>query len=372
MTPDQERALLDATRLGLDDDLREAYKRMLDLIRSGVPAVEAVDSAMAAFTGQYADLLAEGFSAVLAMSVGTESVLDIQVGPVKLSQRLYAHSQSTGAVVRGIVERHAKGFQDAKRLTLEIYEGYGFRADEPLKISPQNRDLPRYLRDELLRDKDLRGELARHFARVQASTIRTASLRASYLEYIDALESGAGWKVLEKKLDTAFYERTRYFANRIAQTELHRAYSLRDAAELDGDQDVEWVQWRMSPSHPETDICDYFAGVNRYGMGRGVYPKGQAPVAPAHPHCRCVLSPRLDLTGRTPGKFRTDADGLFINSLTEQDAARVAGSRAKLDEVKRGRSPWGVHNSTIDLQYQVKTLDQSVREFSQLARTVSP
>jgi hypothetical protein len=51
------------------------------------------------------------------------------------------------------------------------------------------------------------------------------------------------------------------------------------------DPDVQWVQWRMSATHPEVDICDYLSSVDRWGMGPGVYPVGQAPVPGAHPHC---------------------------------------------------------------------------------------
>jgi hypothetical protein len=77
----------------------------------------------------------------------------------------------------------------------------------------------------------------------------------------------------------------RYFANRIAQTELHRAFTTKQAADLMEDEEVEWVQWRLSVTHPRPDICDLHAHVDRYGLGPGVYPKPLAPLPPAHPHC---------------------------------------------------------------------------------------
>lgn len=359
MTPEQERALLDATARGLDDEVRAAYQRMIELIRAGVAPRDAVEQVMQSFVGEFAQTMATALSGLMAAAVGAEAVMALEVGAVSLSRKLYAQAEQTAAVVQGVVDRHAKGFQDARRLALELFEGYAFREAEPLNLRPGNQQLPQYLRSELLRDPGLAGELQRYFARLQAEKVRTPALRAAYLELLDAMERNAGWRVLEKKLDTAFYERMRYFANRIAQTELHRAYAERQALELMDDGDVEYVQWRLSPSHPETDICDYFAGVDRYGLGKGVYPKRLAPVAPSHPHCRCVLSPRLDLTGRRGGDQK-DADRAFFRGMSEQEAARAAGSKAKLAQVMAGADPLAVHNATIDPAYRVRTVEQVV------------
>lgn len=109
-----------------------------------------------------------------------------------LSKRLYKEARATGAVVTGIVNRHAKGWQSARNLTLEVFEGYGFKEKEVLNLSPRNPKLPKYLRDELLTDPGVQGELARHFARAQALRVKTPALKAAYLEYLDAIEQG-GW-----------------------------------------------------------------------------------------------------------------------------------------------------------------------------------
>lgn len=360
MTPAQEKALLDATARGLDKDLQDAYQRLLELMREGVVPRDAVTAVMETFTGQYQELLTTAFSAILAQSVGTAAVEQMQVGALSLSSRLYSQTQQTAAIVQGIVDRHAKGFQDVRRLTLEIYEGYDFREVEPIKMNPRNSALPKYMREELLTDPGLAGQLQRHFTKLQAQQLRTPALRAAYMEYLDALEKGKGEKVLARKLETAFYEKMRYFANRIAQTELHRAYSLREAQIIDDDPDVEYVQIRMSPTHPETDICDYYAGVDRYGLGRGVYPKKVAPVPPFHPHCRCLLRPRLDFSLGTKTKEVKDADQKFIRSMGDE-GAKVMGSKEKLQAVLSGANPNDVHNATIDPAYRVKVVQEVVR-----------
>lgn len=225
ISPRQEQSLLDTVALGIDDDLRAAYRRLIDLIGEGMPPRDAVAAVLETFTGQYAQTLADGFSAILERSVGSASVLAMKVGEVSLSSRLYAEARDVSAAVQTIVTRHAAGWQDARALTLELYEGYGFRADEPLKISPRNPRLPQYLRSELLTDPGLAGELSRHFTEVHVSKLKTPALRAAYLEYLDEIKAGRGQVVLERRLDVAFHEQMRYRANRIAQTELHRAYA---------------------------------------------------------------------------------------------------------------------------------------------------
>lgn len=346
----------------LDDALRDAYRELVELIRAGVAPREAVQRVIQAFEGPMAETMATAFSAILAESVGSADVLGMQVGPVSLSARLFAEAGRTADVVQGIADRHARGFQDARRLALELFEGYSFRAptDEPLQLNRRNDRLPRYLREVLLADSDLAGQIVKALARLQVDDLTTQALRAAYrgvLDALDGLEKGAGQDLLAKRLEVAFYERMRYFAQRIAQTELHRAFAHRQAAELLDDQDVEWVQWRMNPSHPVADICDYFAKVDRWGLGPGVYPKRVAPVAPAHPHCCCVLSPRLDLTGRQ-GRARPGADGAVFRGMDLAEAARVAGSRGKLDMVMAGADPVAVHNAGIDPAYRVRTVEE--------------
>ena len=54
------------------------------------------------------------------------------------------------------------------------------------------------------------------------------------------VEAGAADELLTKRINVAFYERMRFFAKRIAETELHQTFAQRQAAELLDDEDVEW------------------------------------------------------------------------------------------------------------------------------------
>ncbi len=357
MTPQQEQALLDATALGLDDDLRAAYAKMLGMIREGMAPRDAIQAVQRDFRGQYAQLLADGFSAILGRAVGGDSVLAMKVSGVTLSQRLYQQSRETSAVVSAMIDRHVKGFDDARKLTLAIYEGYGFKPNELLKLSPKNPKLPQYLRRELLTDPTLRGELQRHFTRVQAANLKTPALRAAYLQYLDGIEKGAGQDLLDRRLSVAYHERMRYLANRIAQTELHRSYTDRQAVELMADAEVEYVQIRMSQTHPRLDICDMIAGVDRYGLGKGVYPTAEAPKPPFHPFCRCMASPRLDLYG-AKARAKPGAEQAWLRQQSGAEAAQIMGSRARRDAVLKGADPLAAWNERADPMYHVKRVGE--------------
>ena len=65
---------------------------------------------------------------------------------------------------------------------------------------------------------------------------------------------------------------------------LHNAQELRKAL-YEGyhfqQERIQYVQIRLSSKHPKTDICDYHAKVDLYGLGPGVYPKAEAPKPPS-------------------------------------------------------------------------------------------
>ena len=334
---------------------KKAYESLVEKIRAGVPAQRAVQEVTAQFNAEYAAILAAGIDEVTGLQ---EAIGDMRIGNISLSDRLYSNARETSLIVEGVVLDHRRGIEDARALALELYEGYGFNPDAPLRISPDNDAIPKYMRKALLPDRGVRGALAKAFARAQTRALRTGALRAAYTELLSAIDTtaeGVAADYLDKKLQVAFEEKMRYFAKRIAETELHRAYAAEQAAELMADTDVAYVQWRMSPAHPVEDICDYFARVDKYGLGPGIYPKGRAPVAPAHPFCKCVLTPRLDMDEREVEEI-DGADQAYFSRLGLKDARRVAGSKAKLERILDGQSAWDVHNAGIDPRYHVKTV----------------
>lgn len=300
MTPAQERALLKRVRLGIGKDLGKATEQLKRLIRKGMAPRDAVDKVFGKFARDYGRL----YQNSMAEATGNKAVIP----RVNLSQRLYQQSMQVAAGVDKIVTAHRAGYQDARKLARKLYDGYDPNRTEVIKFNRNNKVLPKYMREAVLSAGDTR-EVRKAFAKLQTRKLTSPALNAAYsgvLKALDKLEDGFGEELLQRKLEVAFYEKARFLANRVAQTELHRSYAMNEALNLREDDDVQFVQLRRSGSSQTACICDHITTVDNWGMGGGVYPKNKAPVPPFHPFCRCVLSPRLDLTGKKQKKEKQD------------------------------------------------------------------
>lgn len=311
----------------------------------GLDVREAILAAQVEFGGGMAEALREAFETLLATSIGLGQVRALPVGGVSLSRRLYLHNVQTAAEVTALVRRHAQGVTQARDLSLALYDGYspadGIR--RPLEGAARAK-LPRALR-ELTADAQARRSLTllQVQGQQQAARLRTRALRAAYLETFEAWENGAGQQALQRKLDVAMKEKNRYFADRIAQTELHRAHQTQVAAELMGDELTTVVQVVMNPTHPRVDICDLHARADLWGLGPGRYPKEKAPRAPFHPFCRCKLKSRPSQDA-SEGRAAPVPDSAWLSSLPERDQALVMGSRERADRVLRGAAAEDIIN----------------------------
>jgi hypothetical protein len=256
------------------------------------------------------------------LSLGTPSNTPLaSVKGLVLSEHLYNNAMlAVAPVVTRIINEHANDMKTARELAKAIYEGYDFKED-PLDVQ---KELPKYLHKPL--------------AKLIASGLKTPALRAAYLQYLNNAGDKASKADMAKLLQVAFYERNRYLANRIAQTELHRIHSDTRASEIMADDQVHWVQVRMSQTHPKYDICDYHSKLNAYGKGAGIYPKGKAPKPPYHPFCRCKLSPVITIDPpKTPPVENKSASRAFISSLPTSQAVAILGSREKLAQFMKDK-----------------------------------
>lgn len=135
---------------------------------------------------------------------------------------------------------------------------------------------------------------------------------------------------------------------RVMRTEINRAHgeAFRNAGfELDG---VVGTRFLLSPRHPERDICDMHASVNRYGLGPGVYPKGRSPW-PAHPNTLSFEELVFDdeITTEDKAGKQTRIDWLKQQPIATQ--ASVLGSQRKQAALQQGwlterqiATPWRV------------------------------
>ncbi len=333
---------------------QQAFDELLARIAAGEVSRDAIAEIQARFSGRYAKNLAKAFSSLLGQFVGVDQVRALPIGKVKLSGRLYQNANEVTADVRRTIVNHAKGMQDARALALQIFEGYGFKGGaDPLKVKA---GLPKYLA-EAMQDAEFGTAYKVLARRIGATVVKTEALKAAYLGALEEVIKGPGNNRLERALKIAQFERNRYFANRIAQTELHRADTDRIASNVMADAELEVVQIVLSSTHPKDDICDLHAKVDKWELGPGCYPKALAPKPPFHPFCRCLLRKRFDLSGKgareVPG-----ADAAFLRDHGR--GGLVMGSRANLEQVLGGRPVENVLNDGKDPLYYMRRLGDSL------------
>ncbi|NOV29173.1 hypothetical protein [Methylomonas sp. ZR1] len=125
---------------------------------------------------------------------------------------------------------------------------------------------------------------------LKATGSRSAAERV-LSEMQKAVEKGRE-ELLDKAVKWWTYDKQLYNLKRIARTEMANA-GHRAVIESSIDQPhIIGYQWRLSASHPVTDICDYYASIDM-GLGKGVFTKDTVPKTKAHPHCMCLLIPRV-------------------------------------------------------------------------------
>jgi hypothetical protein len=82
---------------------------------------------------------------------------------------------------------------------------------------------------------------------------------------------------------------TSYASFRLARTEINNAHHATSISQGEARPWVLGYEWNLSRSHPRPDPCDVLANADNFGLGAGVYSKGNAPDRP-HPQCLCYLT----------------------------------------------------------------------------------
>jgi hypothetical protein len=343
----------------IEQAAQASYDELLRLIEEGTDPRKAVEQVLATFNGTYITALSEAFSVVMRQRVTPQSVLAMPVGEVFLSARLYDMVQQTQGEVTAIVRQHAQGLHQARELARQLYDGYDPQGGIKRPLEGTARAyLPKALR-ELTANPGPRQDLTQLFEQMQqqAGRLKSPALKAGYLEALKAWEQGKGREVLAKRLWVAEREKTRYMADRIAQTELARAYTDKVAGQIMADDSISVVEVRLNPRHPLPDICDLHAKANLWGLGPGLYPKAKAPKPPWHPHCWCRLVTRPDLSA-AQAKEREDGAREFLRSLPPAEAARVLGNRQRLDLVLGGADWEKVTQAAVRSEYRLRRVGE--------------
>lgn len=154
----------------------------------------------------------------------------------------------------------------------------------------------------------------------------TSKLRRAYQDILDITNRSSTAQV-ESAIKYASYFKQRYNAERIARTEMARAYGDAHFSAAAYDDDVIGVEWQLSDAHDIFDICNLNASADFYGMGKGIYPKDHAPEYPAHPNCACSLGNvyRDDTKEASASDYNKRAGQKYIDSLSEQKRRELLG-----------------------------------------------
>lgn len=219
-----------------------------------------------------------------------------------LSQRTTKGSEEVIASVSSIISENIEDGKGIKSTLISLFDGYGKGGVIP------EQEIPRFM-EEVIKTGKLQSIIQRFSRRILLEEIpfkpyeqalkkanrniekmRTKSLRAAYQQILDVMDD-VNEKRLEKAVYVATQEKTRYFAERIARTELARAFNDGFFEKWSMHEDCVAFKWNVSTRHPDFDICDLYAEANLYGMGNGIFPKDKVPTLPVHPHCMCRLRP---------------------------------------------------------------------------------
>ena len=246
---------------------------------------------------------------------------------MKLSEKLHGAGQRMRNAIAGTVRqqmRYNAAWMDAARA---LYDGYDKRGDVV-----REQDLPKYIRQvrkAVTGDRkaiQTQKKALGNIIRLGKNGAPNKALRASYAKLVQAVQEGTE-EQLEKAVQVAVNEKSRYVAERIIRTEMARAYADGFWRKALDDTDVVAVKFKLGTRHPKFDICDLYAGADLYRLGKGIYPKDKVPPLPVHPHCLCryveLYAGEVDLSKECN---QTQAGGnKWLEGLPEARRAEVLG-----------------------------------------------
>ena len=325
------KALLDLLDKQIEKSAKKLNTKLLELLENNGD----LNTAFASFTNDFwADFL-KAYNKANNSELNLDELMNLRADKITLSKALYTELREVKNSVQGVIKRAFKEQKSANELAKMLYEGYDFKAD-PLKVKEK---YPKYLWEKS--------------ANTKVKNIKTPALRAAYSKLL----KDESKLVTNQALKIAGYEKARYYAKRIALNETARAYNDARAFEYANSKDIQVVKIQMSKTHPRTDICDYYASVDKYGLGAGVYPKHKAPVPPFHPFCRCQMIPKYAHEYPKP-KLNANADKEYLEGLKEWQRARILGSKRGAKEALKTGDINSVFNAMKPERYKVKSINE--------------
>ncbi len=328
---------------------RLAVKRLYELLGNGMTATAAVSR----LSKEYSDLFKlDGLEDMLLEAAcygygimpsvltadqrkewGKQLADKWDASGMKLSEKIHgAGVKMRSAIIDTLQAQmfHSKTWTDTARA---LYDGYskGENAFTGGRDIISRQELPQYIQKVLLATGDSETAVAQQLALENINKLAKGgapnkALQTAYNELLEAVQEG-NEKAIEKAVETAINEKSRYVAERIARTEMARAYADGFIAKIKDDPDIVAVKFKLGSRHPAFDICDMYARADMFNLGKGVYPKDKLPPLPIHPHCLCRYSEVIDGevdTGKVADNVQNAGDK-WLEGLTEYQRRAVLG-----------------------------------------------
>lgn len=334
---------------GWQKQAEKAVKCLYEQIGNGVSVTKAVDNLQKEYSELFKldglqDMMTEAacygygiMPTVLTRGQGKAWGKDLakawDASGMTLSEKIHgAGVKMRGEIIRTLQTqmRNNQGWMKAARA---LYDGYskGKNAWTGGKDIIRQQKIPQYIRKVLIATNDSKMAVAQRQAldninRLARNGAPNKALKTAYIELLESVQKGND-EAVQKAIQTAINEKSRYVAERIARTEMARAYADGFIAKMNQDADVVAVKFKLSGRHPTFDICDMYAKADMYNLGVGVYPKDKLPPLPVHPHCLCRYSEvyigEVDTTKEKP-RIR-EAGDKWLEGLTEYQRQKVLG-----------------------------------------------
>jgi hypothetical protein len=246
---------------------------------------------------------------------------------INLSTRLHGTEPKMRQAIIDTLSAGMRQGKAVKEMAMDLNDGYNSG-----KQVISSAELPEYLkkltaaaRSAAGGDLSITREFNKSIEKASASIAKLGNkeMKAAYKQVLDAAIN-LNIKVMEKAAWVAVQEKSRYYADRIATTEMSRAWSDGFFAKHDNDPRVIGYKWRLSSKHPRFDICDFHATADLYGMGAGVYPQDKVPSHPAHPYCHCNLQP-VYKGEAIPGEINADAGKEWLQKQSPYNRQQLLG-----------------------------------------------
>ena len=350
-TTDRLAQLINKLNKSWRKDAKKAVAYLQRLIASGMKFEEALDNVQRHYGKLFTlpelrpalvEAAAYAYGIVPTMltkaqveSMGEELADKWDESGMTLSEKLHGVGvKMRGAIVSTLQEqmRRNKTWTEAARA---LYDGYGDDGQNVYnggKDIISRQDLPKYLqkvREATGNDLQALAEQRQaidNINRLAKNGAPNKALQAAYNELLEVVQKG-NEKAIEKAVEVAVNEKSRYVAERITRTEMARAWADGFVAKMKKDADIVAVKFKLSSRHPVFDICDMYAKADMYGLGAGIYPKDKLPPLPVHPHCLCryveVIEGEVDMQQQRDQV--QEAGDKWLNSLPESRRAQVLG-----------------------------------------------